>query len=345
LEKKILINIGVSVLILLLQLLVLEPILGTRWGWVFIVLILYFLLVFEYYFNKLFPKIGLKKFSYYFDASISYIKKLLSPVFSALKIASKKILELSAYFVVIFSFLIIFLWDALFFQLESNILEFQEISGTSFSPKTFVSIIFIAWYFLSLFLLSFIEVKISQVSRVIVTACTAVVVLTIFSSIYGYEFLVKKTELVYLAIILATIWVVALKVLASQNKQFEYLDDIVTFLMDVPEISSLFTKESLKLTKIIQKGWLKFIYHPWADDYISSIKDCIPIKCEGYLLTIGYMTSQEERMLENVQSALQEDIQKYFKIKRLKIRFEKIEISDHRKIVKILRKYDSQVGK
>jgi hypothetical protein len=306
-KNSITITVFVSLLVLLFEYLIIQPLVGSMGGLLILVVTLTVFLTYEYYSNTFFPKLGFTKFRDYVDILIGVISKFLYRILSIVMVTAKELAKLLAYGLVIFSFVLTFFFNFFFQYLELNIKVIQGWTTTTIPTNILISIIFIAVYLFIMLLLGSLESSFSKISRLVVTACAAVLILntSVPHLVTGYDLSIEQTILMLAAITFAIIWGVAWIIIDRHNKQYKKLDDTIAFLSNIPQISDWVTQGSLRLTNQLQQGWLQFINDPWADGYIDSIKNCVPVKCDGYLLTIGYVTSLEARILEDVKNALE----------------------------------------
>ena len=251
-----------------------------------------------------------------------------------------------AYGLVLLVFIATFSLNFIFQYIDSNIGIIQSWAEIQISTTALVSGAFVAAYFSTTIILGKLESAPRKISRLVVTICVTVILVNIYAPDFLFinEEIIKQTLPKLTAITSALIWGAALLLLDEYKKRYEKIDDDIAFLKDIPQISASIENESLQLIKSIQQGWVSFIDDPWADDYVSSIRNCVPVKCNGYLLAIGYVTDSEALILDNVKNALEEDLRKFFEIPRLKLCFENIDKQQHRALINLLNELHNKDG-
>lgn len=337
-NNKIIIPLFIAIGAILFEYLIIQPLMGSGCGSFFLLMIVLAFLAYEYYSEKFFPKLGFTKFRDYVDEVIFIVSKLSSHFFSEISLTAKELAKLFASILVALTLIFTFTFDFSFQYLNANIEVIQDWIGTSIPINTFISALFFISYLFIMIVLGFLENRFCKVSRLIVTACAIILLIHSYIPYIEKEYKLsgEQIALVYISIVLIVIWVVAWIILTRHDEKYRKLNDAFTLLSSLPEISDMLNKESQRLTKKFQQGWQSFVNDPWSDGYVDSIKNCVPVKCEGYLLTIGYVTDLERIILDDVQFALKQDLQNYFDVPNLEIHFKKIGNEQHRKILNLL---------
>jgi hypothetical protein len=117
-KNSITITVFVSLLVLLFEYLIIQPLVGSMGGLLILVVTLTVFLTYEYYSNTFFPKLGFTKFRDYVDILIGVISKFLYRILSIVMVTAKELAKLLAYGLVIFSFVLTFFFNFFFQYLE-----------------------------------------------------------------------------------------------------------------------------------------------------------------------------------------------------------------------------------
>lgn len=231
----------------------------------------------------------------------------------------------------LFLFIVIFFYDFFLPYLKLNIEIIQGEPPISVSTNTLI----VVYTFLTIQFSRFLPAVYRKILTVIAIACAAALII-----VTGYEYPFEQMILKIIAITFSAFYGSVVILDNQYQEQYENLKGKIDFLNSLPEITKLAAQESQKLTRRIQLEWENFINNP-ADDYINYITTCVPVRCDGYLLTIGYITASEGSTLINVKNALEEDLQYHFKMSNLQVQFEKINREEHRKISNLLNKLNN----
>ncbi len=281
------------------------------------------LMIFEYHFNWLFSRIGLESLRSYLSSWVSSQSSIAQfTVDKTMKILGMSLPPLFVFALASSSYLID---DDLSTKLKLNNSSFWLIPITALSiglasalPKGYKGLNRTIAIVGSLAI--FIQYTHSN------SANEGEMLKTLFAIILGEENLSERAFSLIVAFQLLLVWTVSLIILGAGRPPISGLfARKLHSLVGSNEIQSILVNEDEKKFMEIKQDWMNFMLNP-VDDYVSYLRDCVPLKFEDLLLTIGYPNTLGIAMLKDVRSALQSDLNAYFNEKYMTIEYTQISL-------------------